>query len=275
MYEYNYDRVYRPDQIVETEELDFYPRTEEISTLLDLIRFANKYDVDISHLSGVKGPGGYKVRFKSTYLKIYRLLSEEYTSDYEGTEKINCIHMLLGDPIANHLFAEGGCLNFATKAELQEALRTRFPRDPYAKASIEDYNWPEHWLAVGIKSPSGEGTSESARRYEEVNEVAMTTLVEAGYEAPSGEDDPVDFAHAYLMLAFMHCPDLMDVMPKLTVSQEVLKARAIEAIQKGEIGEARDLLNEVAERITVERRVYLCPNCRTALAQPNEEHVCI
>lgn len=122
----------------------------------------------------------------------------------------------------------------------------------HRKSTYDDYAWDAHWSRVGVK-PGGEFDTPDE------TEVAIEVLVEAGYSLMDEEDnkeafEAIDFAQTYLTLAFRHCPRLMDIMPKVQPTLDVLISQATVALQYGRLDEAHDLIMRARERREIDAR---------------------
>lgn len=220
---------------VTTEVLDWFPHGETANALQDLLQFAEQYGVRVELQGPIAGPGGYSVRYVGDAGKIYHLLGKEYcVNEVDGSpEKELYILGLMGDKVAMHRW-QTGC-----KAGLD-------PDPEEKKSTYEAYAWEAHWNRVGVK-PGGEFD------VPDETEVAIDVLAQAGYSLPDSEDDlrlfeAIDFAQSYLTLAFLHCPKLMDVMPKAQVSMEVLHRLLATAMKNGDMGRTAELVREIDAR---------------------------
>jgi hypothetical protein len=235
-----YQESYDENEIVTTEELDWFGLTGSAATIGDLVHFGKNWGVEVIYLGDVKGPGGYRVRFTGEYARVKNMLASEYATNETGVEKEHYVHALMGDKLASHRFSTG--------------CNIGLPGGSPAP-SIEKFAWSAHWDQAGIRDndPSDNPS------YDEVNQMAIEALVDAGYGPKNpgfGENNSVDMAQTYLMLAFLHCPDLMNLLDpdKKQESIDDLKSRLHTAIVDGEYGEAQDLLAEIARRTPNEEK---------------------
>lgn len=183
---------------VVTEVLDFFPVTG--SPLQDVLDFADTHNVRVELQGNIRGPGGYPVRYRGTFENVFRMLSIEYCANEVpgSTSKYLYILGLMGDKNAMRLWDDG---DFGSPVK--------------KRPTYDDYNWPAHWLRVGVVS--GERYPDNDAQVE----AAIEMLFTAGYSIMDEEDNPdafeaIDFAQTYLMLAFHHCPRLMEVTPRVT-----------------------------------------------------------